>query len=415
MFSALRRHFHSTGSAAGSSTTSPRPTPLPSTLQEKFQRGITANIRIIICGKKKSGKSALLNRLSGKPHVIDYFPSTEAVKAATVNWNYKSTAEITKVDAWEIQEGKEYEHFAKTNGIIYMYNCLDSFELDIILDIIEKSVPTSKSVLIVANFSDMDEYVIVDPSHIEKVRLASENRETPIYYCKSSMASGRGLSMIYKFINIPYLRLRRKQLEESLNDVNRDIELSDAEMILVENNQNGKPVPTDSIATTRSGTHPQNGSKNGSENELVIQSDDEISITSLNDQLFNKKQRNVVGGSEEEEVVVSISVASEPEESESETFDPDKRRTPLGKSPDIASDIAKGSPDLRAPLAIPDSPFSSTIGDSSVLSSLYTNQSSPGSGSEGGSRRYSYNLNHTSSSINNFLVMRESSSFESGF
>ena len=78
-------------------------------------------------------------------------------------------------------------------------------------------------------------------------------------------------------------------MEESLNDVNRDIELSDAEMILVENNQNGKPVPTDSIATTRSGTHPQNGSKNGSENELVIQSDDEISITSLNDQLFNKK------------------------------------------------------------------------------------------------------------------------------
>ena len=42
-------------------------------------------------------------------------------------------------------------------------------------------------------------------------------------------------------------------------------------------------------------------------------------------------------------MIVSISVASEPEESESETFDPDKRRTPLGKSPDIASDIAKGA------------------------------------------------------------------------
>ena len=32
------------------------------------------------------------------------------------------------------------------------------------------------------------------------------------------------------------------------------------------------------------------------------------------------------------------------------------------------------SPDLRAPLAMPDSPFSSTVGDSSMMSSLYTNQ-----------------------------------------
>ena len=78
MFSAIRRHFQS---SQPSQATSPRPTPLPQSLQEKFQRGITANMRILICGKKKSGKTSLLNRLKGKPHSIEYNPTKEVVKA----------------------------------------------------------------------------------------------------------------------------------------------------------------------------------------------------------------------------------------------------------------------------------------------------------------------------------------------
>lgn len=88
-----------------------------------------------------------------------------------------------------------------------MYNCLDAYELETILTHIESSIPCSKSVLIVANFSDLDEYNTID-AQIDRVRNASDQRETPIYFCKSSMATGRGLSMIYKFINIPYLRIK---------------------------------------------------------------------------------------------------------------------------------------------------------------------------------------------------------------
>ena len=45
-----------------------------------------------------------------------YFLKTK--KAATVNWNYKSTSDVAKVDAWEIQDGKEIEYYKKTNGKI---------------------------------------------------------------------------------------------------------------------------------------------------------------------------------------------------------------------------------------------------------------------------------------------------------
>ena len=60
-------------------------------------------MKILICGKRKSGKSSLLNRLKGRPHESTYVTSTEVVQAVTVNWNYKSTSDVAKVDAWEIQ------------------------------------------------------------------------------------------------------------------------------------------------------------------------------------------------------------------------------------------------------------------------------------------------------------------------
>ena len=54
------------------------------------------------------------------------------------------------------------------------------------------------------------------------------------------MATGRGLGMIYKFFNVPYLYLKRKQLEQSLLDTNNDLKRAEQEMELAEQNQNGK-------------------------------------------------------------------------------------------------------------------------------------------------------------------------------
>ena len=50
------------------------------------------------------------------------------------------------------------------------------------------------------------------------------------------MATGRGLSMIYKFFNVPYLRLKRKQLEESLASTHLELAGAEKEM------QSGKRV-----------------------------------------------------------------------------------------------------------------------------------------------------------------------------
>ena len=64
------------------------------------------------------------NHQEDAPHICFerwnfYFRKTK--KAATVNWNYKSTSDVAKVDAWEIQDGKEMEYYKKTNGKILTF------------------------------------------------------------------------------------------------------------------------------------------------------------------------------------------------------------------------------------------------------------------------------------------------------
>ena len=64
-----------------------------------------------------------------------------------------------------------------------MYNCLDTLELDILLEQAKTSIDKNVSVLIVANFADMDNLTIVEEIIIEKVRLASEGKVLFIFSC----------------------------------------------------------------------------------------------------------------------------------------------------------------------------------------------------------------------------------------
>ena len=74
-----------------------------------------------------------------------------------MNWNYKSTSDVVKVDAWEIQEDRERDYVSTASGVIHMLNCRDSLELERLLDESVPLVPPDTPLLIVANFSDQDE------------------------------------------------------------------------------------------------------------------------------------------------------------------------------------------------------------------------------------------------------------------
>ncbi|CAL8097429.1 unnamed protein product [Calicophoron daubneyi] len=235
--------------------------PINAALQQKFARGVNYNMKIIVRGDKNVGKSTLFARLKGEPFKEDYVPSTE-IQVASINWNYKSGAEVVKVEVWDVVDRGKPRKLSKglklTNDekSIPEEPCLDASFLDVykgahgvilVMDMTKSwtfnyvrrelpRVPAELPVLILANHRDMGHHRTVSE---DQVRAFIEDeaagrinvtpgppcsdippkRSVPVQYCEASMRTGFGLLYVYKFFGLPFLCLQHSVL---LNQIRRN-------------------------------------------------------------------------------------------------------------------------------------------------------------------------------------------------
>ena len=71
-------------------------------LREKFRDGCNFNLKVIVRGARKTGKTSLLNRLQGLQMPNAYIPTPE-IRIGTINWCGSTNAsDSIKVEAWDV-------------------------------------------------------------------------------------------------------------------------------------------------------------------------------------------------------------------------------------------------------------------------------------------------------------------------
>lgn len=105
MLSAWKKFINKTDQDVSSSSAAADGMPpgvrkLDKELQKKFARGVNYNMKVVIKGDNRVGKTSLFLRLKGYGFEDNYEP-TESLNVTSIDWNYKATDDVVKIDLWE--------------------------------------------------------------------------------------------------------------------------------------------------------------------------------------------------------------------------------------------------------------------------------------------------------------------------
>lgn len=257
MFSAFKRLA---GKSDGVGNVSARPAhqSMPTTLQRKFAKGVQYNMKIIVKGDRNVGKTCLFHRLQGQKFIEEYIP-TEEIQVTSIQWNYKATDDIVKVEVWDVVDkgrrrkkldGLKMDNlpseniieepaldaefldvYKGTNGVIIMMDITKSWTFDYVQRELPK-IPSHIPVIVLGNHCDMAHHRTVTSDHVTYFIDSLHERTAQVRYAESSMRNGFGLKLLHKFFNLPFLQLQRETLLKQLDTNEEETRLTVQELDL---------------------------------------------------------------------------------------------------------------------------------------------------------------------------------------
>ncbi|GJJ72323.1 hypothetical protein EMPS_04680 [Entomortierella parvispora] len=248
-------------------------------IHASFNKGIPLNMKIVVRGDIRTGKTSLFERLQGHPFRPDQdYRTTDQIQVANIPWQYPQTKDIIKVEVWDVvdkgvQSGElktttggalKMEHnapmsptksksaaevtgaaphagfaldastidvYRNTDGVILLYDISKPWTFEYAARALN-DIPTNIPVLILSNFSDDSNPRPVIASGQVEALMEEHNEERYKHPCApanlvrhldSSMKTGLGLKEIHESFGIPFLNVlretHRKQFDQKTLEI----------------------------------------------------------------------------------------------------------------------------------------------------------------------------------------------------
>ncbi|KAG0261367.1 Rab-like protein 6 [Mortierella polycephala] len=243
-----------------------------------FNKGIPLNMKIVIRGDIRTGKTSLFERLQGLPFGNEHdYQTTAQIQVANIPWQYPHTKDIIKVEVWDVVDkgvqsadlktsstsalkidnnivtsptqakpvpdiesvphagfaldASTIDVYRNTNGVILIYDISKPWTFDYAAKALEE-MPTNIPVLILSNFTDdTHPRPVVASDRVEA--LMKEHNDARyklpcapanlVRHLESSMKTGLGLKEVHESFGIPFLNVlretHRKQFEQKTLEI----------------------------------------------------------------------------------------------------------------------------------------------------------------------------------------------------
>eukprot|EP01113_Clastostelium_recurvatum_P031675 TRINITY_DN397_c0_g1_i4.p1 TRINITY_DN397_c0_g1~~TRINITY_DN397_c0_g1_i4.p1 ORF type:complete len:1035 (+),score=369.72 TRINITY_DN397_c0_g1_i4:49-3153(+) len=269
---------------------------MDSEMRRKLSRGgVKYNVKVVIKGDRNTGKTSLWRRLSGLPFLEEYVPTPE-IQCANINWNYKASDDVVKVEVWDIVDkakprrqgstptlktstsgstlkastdddggdaspmrlppqspnakgsfaisnldAETIDIFQGTHGVIIMMDPTKKWTWDYVQREVPK-IPPNIYVLVISNFRDMADQRAVSEYEIKEycknARPPPRGEPPTIRHMEASMLNGYGLKAIVSFFNVPFLHMQRRVIQQQLDRNAEEISSAEEELKLIAGEQN---------------------------------------------------------------------------------------------------------------------------------------------------------------------------------
>ncbi|KAG0291646.1 Rab-like protein 6 [Linnemannia gamsii] len=279
-------------------------------IHASFNRGIPLNMKIVIRGDIRTGKTSLFERLQGHPFLNEHsYRTTAQIQVANIPWQYAHTKDIIKVEVWDVVDkgvqigdlkgpssssalkienntlaspsksnpasdtdsaphaafaldASTIDVYRNTDGVILLYDISKPWTFDYAVKALA-DVPTNIPVLLLSNFTeDSNPRPVVSNGRVEAL-MKEHNDVRYKHHCApanlirhldSSMKTGFGLKEIHESFGIAFLNVLRETHRKQYDQ--KTLEISELLQVLDKHAQDASsrrsvqkekaPVPTSS-------------------------------------------------------------------------------------------------------------------------------------------------------------------------